>query len=584
MKKIIKRDINEAQLASLHTFPPILQRIYAARGIQSPQDLERGLEALLPYHSLKDIDKAVEFLADTLKKQKRICIVGDFDADGATSTTVAVTALKLLGAKHVEYLVPNRFEYGYGLTPEIVAVAHKQKQPEVIITVDNGISSVEGVLAANALGIDVVITDHHLPAPQLPAAIAIVNPNQVGDEFPSKNLAGVGVIFYVMLALRRNLLDQNWFKQENIAEPNMAQLLDLVALGTVADVVPLDKNNRILVHQGLRRIQAGKTRPGLSALLNIAKRQPESLTSTDLAFAIAPRLNAAGRLVDMSLGIECLLTEDPNAATNMAKQLDALNQERKQLETQMQQEALWEVERLQLAQTQDADSTKQLPAALCLYDPDWHQGIIGILAGRIKDKYHRPVIAFAKVSETELKGSARSIEGLHMRDLLDLVATKHPGLISKFGGHAMAAGLTIQLNALADFTKAFIIEAILLTDEDLLAAKLLTDGTLAHSDYSIEIATLLKESGPWGQHFPEPLFEGIFDVHFQRILGKNHVKFVLGLPQTPMQLEAIAFNVDEAILANKDCKKIHAAYNLDINNYQDRYSLQLMIKHFNFCN
>lgn len=578
MKKIIKRHINDEHLSSLHTLPPILQRIYAARGINSPQDLERSLESLLAYHSLKDIEKAVEFLAHTLKQQKRICVVGDFDADGATSTAVAVNALKLFGAQQVEYLVPNRFDYGYGLTPEIVAVAKEQKQPDVIITVDNGISSVEGVLAANALGIKVLITDHHLPAAQLPDAVAIVNPNQLGDEFPSKNLAGVGVIFYVMLALRRHLLDHNWFAQQKIAEPNMAQLLDLVALGTIADVVPLDKNNRILVHQGLKRIRAGKTRPGIQALLNVAKRQQENITATDLAFAIAPRLNAAGRLVDMSLGIACLLTEDPNAAAAMAKQLDALNQERKQLEEQMQQEAHWEVERLQLSQT--SAEHKQLPAALCLYDPDWHQGIIGILAGRVKDKYHRPVIAFAKVSDTELKGSARSIEGLHMRDLLEAIATKNPGLISKFGGHAMAAGLTIKIEAFADFLKAFVAEAALQTNEDLLAAKLLTDGALSHGDYSVETAHLLKESGPWGQHFPEPLFEEIFDVHYQRPIGKNHLKFILGLPNTPLQLEAIAFNVDEALLTNKDCKKIHAAYNLDINNYQDRYSLQLLIKHF----
>lgn len=574
VKKVIKRTYNEDHLTSLQNFPPILQRIYAARGIENETDLARGLDALLPYHTLKNIGKAAEFLAIALKQQKRFCVVGDFDADGATSTAVAVSALKLFGAKYVEYLVPNRFEYGYGLTPEIVTVAKETKQPDIIITVDNGISSIEGVDAANAYGIEVLITDHHLPGPQLPAAVAIVNPNQVGDEFPSKNLAGVGVIFYVMLALRRQLLDQGWFLAQGIPESNMAQLLDLVALGTVADVVPLDKNNRILVYQGLRRIQAGMMRPGIKALLDVAKRRGEMLNATDLAFAIAPRLNAAGRLVDMSLGIACLLTDDTKTAVEMAQQLDALNQERKQIETQMQQEALWEIERLQF---------EQLPAALCLYDADWHQGIIGILAGRMKEKYHRPTIVFAKVSDTELKGSARSIEGLHMRDLLEAIATKNPGLIAKFGGHAMAAGLTISLDKLAEFSKALIKEATLQCNESLLAEKLLTDGELAPSDYSVEIATLLKESGPWGQHFPEPLFDGIFDVHQQRVLGNKHVKFLLGLPHTPLQLEAIAFNVAETDFPTKECKKIRAAYHLDINDYKDRRTVQLIIRHFELC-
>lgn len=572
MKKIIRRNQRGLALDALVSFPPLLQRIYATRGVQELADLDRNLDALLPYHQLKDIDKAVKFLADALQQQKKCLIVGDFDADGATSTAVAVSALRLLGMRHVDYLVPNRFEYGYGLTPEIVAVAFDKKQPDIIITVDNGISSIEGVLAAHDLGVEVLITDHHLPGQQLPAAAAIVNPNQPGDLFPSKNLAGVGVIFYVMLALRRYLSSQQWFSEQKIAEPNLAQLLDLVALGTVADVVPLDKNNRILVYQGLRRIQMEKTRPGILALLAVAKRRCETLTASDLGYAIAPRLNAAGRLVDMSLGIECLLCTEAASATEMAKQLDNLNQERQTIEAQMQQQALFEIERLQFSQ-------QSLPEALCLYDPDWHQGIIGILAGRVKDKYHRPTLAFAKVNDHELKGSARSIEGLHLRDLLEAIATKHPGLIEKFGGHAMAAGLTLKIEALPAFAKALVAETRVRATEEMMAAKLLSDGELEQGDFSIAVAHLLKEAGPWGQQFPEPLFDGIFDIFHQRLLGQKHLKLVLGVPQTPLQIEAIAFNVDNSIWPNYGCQKLRAAYRLDINEYQGNRSVQLVLQH-----
>ncbi|GAB4223374.1 MAG: single-stranded-DNA-specific exonuclease RecJ [Gammaproteobacteria bacterium] len=556
--------------------PPLLQRIYSARGIHAPAQLDYQLKQLLPFTTLKNIDAACELLHHALNQQQRIIIIGDFDADGATSTTLAVTALRALGAKHVTYLVPNRFEYGYGLTPEIVAVAQRW-QPDLIITVDNGIASHEGVAAAIQAGIQVLITDHHLPAATLPVGAVIVNPNQPDDAFASKNLAGVGVIFYVMLALRSYLRDCHWFSEQKIAEPNMAQFLDLVALGTVADVVPLDHNNRVLVQQGLQRIRASQVRPGIQALLEIAKRDVSQLVASDLGFAIGPRLNAAGRLDDMSLGIECLLSEDINRAGELAAQLDELNRERKQIETSMQQEAFTILNKMKFAGEQ------QLPLGLSLYDPTWHQGVIGILASRVKDKFHRPVIAFANASETEIKGSARSIQGVHIRDVLDTVATQHPGLITKFGGHAMAAGLSLPVTHLADFSRAFADEVAKHVDATQLQRKILSDGELSYEELHLDIALLLREHSPWGQGFPEPLFDGVFTVVEQRLLGQNHLKMTLQLAEYARLFDAIAFNINPDVWPNHRCNKVHIAYRLDVNAYQGLLRLQLLVEHLQAC-
>ena len=488
MKKVIVRRsaMTQDELEGIH---PLLKRIYGLRGIKSRNEIEHDLINLTPFSQLLQIDAAVACLFEALQQQQNILIIGDFDADGATSSALAVSALRSFGAKNVSYLVPNRFEYGYGLTPEIVLVA-AQRQPHLIITVDNGISSCAGVAKANELGIKVLITDHHLPGNELPAAAAIVNPNQPGDLFPSKNLAGVGVIFYVMLALRSHLRANHWFAQQNIPEPNMGQFLDLVALGTVADVVVLDKNNRIFVQQGLQRIRAGKARLGIQALLEIAGRKQNNLTASDLGFAIAPRLNAAGRLDDMSLGIECLLCNDANLAREMAVQLDVLNRERQAIEADMQQQAQQALSRLHFDNT--------MAMGLCLFDAAWHQGVIGILASRIKDQFNRPVIAFAAIDNNEIKGSARSVSGIHIRDVLDAVATRHPGLITKFGGHAMAAGLSLPRDNFLTFSRAFDAEVQRLLNPDDLQGKIYSDGELAAEDFNLTTAGLLRDAGPVG--------------------------------------------------------------------------------------
>lgn len=573
-KRIIRRALDESLLPQLTDTHPVLRRVYVARGIKSAIDLEHELSALHPFQSLMDIDKAVDYLAVALQAQKRIAIIGDFDADGATSCALAVSALRLFGAKHVTYLVPNRFEYGYGLTPEIVELA-AQWQPDVLITVDNGITSCAGVATANAMGMSVLITDHHLPGSELPQALAIVNPNQVGDQFPSKNLAGVGVIFYVMLALRRYLCEQDWFAQHSIPIPNMAQLLDLVAVGTVADVVPLDKNNRILVAQGLRRIRAGKCRPGISALLAIAKREQHMVTATDLGFAVAPRLNAAGRLQDMSLGIECLLSDDNTAVQTMASQLNDLNVQRRAIEADMQMQANAALRAIHIDQLP--------PTAICLYQEDWHQGVIGILAGRLKDQLHRPVIIFAKVSEHELKGSGRSIAGVNMRDMLAAVATAHPDLIVTFGGHAMAAGLTIKIDNFTRFSKAFTAQIARTINTEQLLAQVLTDGQLTQDDFKLTLAEMIRDAGPWGQHFPEPVFEGQFAIVDQKIVAEKHLKLQLALPASSQPISAIAFNINAEQWPNYACTALKAVYRLGVNHYRGTSSLQLVLEYFEPC-
>jgi single-stranded-DNA-specific exonuclease len=555
--------------ADFDSLAPILQRILAARGMTALAGFDRRLPALLPYHSLLNIDKAVQRLEQALRGDERILVVGDFDADGATSTALAISALRAMGAKHIEFLVPNRFEFGYGLTPAIVDLANKWR-PHLIITVDNGISSVEGVDTANAAGIDVLVTDHHLPAEVLPNAVAIVNPNQCGDSFPSKSMAGVGVIFYVMLALRRHLTDCAWFQEQGITPPNMAHFLDLVALGTVADVVPLDQNNRILVYQGLMRIRQGLCRQGIKALVEVAGRQCESLREMDLGFSIAPRLNAAGRLDDMSLGIECLLCEESEKARQWAQELDALNVERRTIENEMKAQALHVLQQLNLDKT-----SQKMPAALCLMDESWHQGVIGILAGRLKERYHRPTIIFAKVSESELKGSARSVAGLNIRDVLAAMDKDYPGLILKFGGHAMAAGLSLMPETFAAFQQALLQEVSKHPLEG--EGEIWSDGALLSSEINLETATLLHEAGPWGQQFPEPVFDNRFEILEQRIVGQQHLKLTLAHEQRGEPIDAIAFNIDLKAWPNHRARHLHAAYKLDVNEYRGRKKVQLLI-------
>ncbi len=573
-KKIIRRRASSEKNNFDTGLSPLLQRVYAVRGVVDSKQLDYSLSKLHSFSALKGIGAAVKLLTQALTEQQHIMIVADFDADGATSCTVAMRALRMMGAGKVSYLVPNRFEYGYGLTPEIVALA-KEQQPDLIVTVDNGISSIDGVCAAKELGIKVLVTDHHLPGEVLPDADAIVNPNQPGDEFPSKNLAGVGVIFYVMLALRAHLRESSWFEQAGIVEPNLASLLDIVALGTVADVVPLDHNNRILVSQGLARIRRGACCAGISALLNIGKRNPVNVVASDLGFAVGPRLNAAGRLEDMSLGIECLLADNPDVAMLLAQRLDELNRERREIEGEMQAQALECLANIKL-DIDDASAS----VGLCLFDESWHQGVVGIVASRIKDRYHRPVIAFALANsdidstDAEIKGSARSIKGIHMRDVLDAVAAKYPGLLTKFGGHAMAAGMTLKASDFKAFEAAFNQVLRCCVDDEILQDVIHSDGELEQDEFSLELAEALRAGGPWGQAFPEPVFDGDFDVVQQRIVGEKHLKLVLRPVGSGNTVDAIAFNHSD--MAGD---QLHAAFRLDVNEYMGRKTVQLMVEH-----
>ncbi|WP_331345597.1 single-stranded-DNA-specific exonuclease RecJ [Cellvibrio sp. UBA7661] len=570
-KTILRREL-PALVQFDRPLHPLLQRIYSARGVQHGRELEYQLAHLAKPH-FKGLPEAVSLLADAVVAQAKIMIVGDFDADGATSSALAVLALRAMGLSSVDFLVPNRFEYGYGLTPEIVAVAAAQ-QPDIIVTVDNGISSIEGVNAARELGIAVVVTDHHLPGAELPDADAIVNPNQPGCEFPSKNLAGVGVIFYVMNALRAELRQIGWFEENGIPEPNMASFLDLVALGTVADVVPLDHNNRILVAQGLERIRAGRCRPGIKAMLEVAGKQTHKLVASDFGFALGPRLNAAGRLDDMSLGIQCLLCESENLAREMAAQLDELNRDRKAIETGMQQEAMTMLQKIL-----EADE-ESLPWGVCLFDETWHQGVIGILASRIKDKYHRPTIVFADVGDGEIKGSARSVTGFHIRDALDAIAARHPRLLQKFGGHAMAAGMSLRRDNFAAFAQAFDEEVRRQLTATDLQAVVVSDGELATQELSLQLAAHLRDAGPWGQHFPEPLFDGEFFLLQQRKVGEKHLKMTLAMDAKGQQLvDAIAFNIDTGIWPNPNIQRVRVAYKLDINEFRGNTNLQLLVEY-----
>lgn len=557
----------------------LLKRVYANRKIVSDAELDYSISNLLPYKKLKGINEAAGLIVEAIQNNEKIIIVGDFDVDGATSTTLAVKALRQMGAEQVNFLVPNRFEFGYGLTPEIVEVAAEKFSPDLIITVDNGISSIEGVKAAKSKNMKVVVTDHHLPAATSPVADAIVNPNQQGDEFPSKMLAGVGVIFYVMLAVRSLLREKNWFKQKNIPEFNLAELLDLVALGTVADVVPLDYNNRILISQGLARIRSGRVCAGIKALVEVAGRETERLIASDFGFAIAPRLNAAGRLEDMSLGINCLLSDNETEAKAIAQQLDEINYARRDIEADMKQQALAILDAMPL---QD----NNLPFGLCLFDKGFHEGVVGIIASRIKDQWHRPVIVFAKAEGGQLKGSGRSIKGLHIRDALDSVASKHPQLITKFGGHAMAAGLSIAESDYDLFAKAFDDEVRLHLNDDDLHGVILSDGELCASDFSMATAEELRFAGPWGQTFPEPVFDGVFTVKSRRIVGEKHLKMSLQPENSTIEIDAIAFNTtdkDWGADTASQAQKVEVAYRLDVNVFRGNKSLQLMVEHIAPC-
>ncbi|MBI4808053.1 MAG: single-stranded-DNA-specific exonuclease RecJ [Nitrosomonadales bacterium] len=560
MSKITRRPFpaETAEKLAGSGIPPLLARIYAARGIAEAVQLDTDIKRLLPFAQLKSAGQMAGLLADAIAENKKILIVADYDADGATACAVAMRGLSALGAK-VDFIVPNRFEYGYGLTPEIVRLA-KESAPDILLTVDNGIASVDGVAEAHRLGMQVLVTDHHLPGDTLPEAECIVNPNQPGCTFPSKNLAGVGVMFYVLMALRAEMRERGAYADK--PEPNLGSLLDLVALGTVADVVRLDDNNRILVQQGLQRIRAGRSCAGIQALLRIARRQAAQASSYELGFIVGPRLNAAGRLEDMGLGIRCLLTDDAAEAGEIAAKLDSLNHERRSIEADMQDSAL---ATLHAFDPEDSFS-------LSLFNEDWHQGVIGILASRLKDKFHRPVIAFARSQTGELKGSGRSIAGLHLRDALDLVSKRQPHLILKFGGHAMAAGLSIREEHLNDFRQAFESIARELLDAEALVKTISTDGSLDAQEFTLSIARDLQRQ-VWGQGFPEPMFEGEFRVQSQRIVGEKHLKLKLSSPAG--SYDAIRF-----FHADPAPETVRAVYSLSVNEYNGNETLQLIVRHW----
>ena len=546
---------------------PVLERVYAARGVRSAVELDTSLERLLPVGTLEGIPAAVELLL--AHRSGRVLVVGDFDADGATSCALVVRALRGCGFAAVDFLVPNRFEFGYGLTPEIVALA-AARAPSLIMTVDNGISSIAGLSAARTRGIDVLITDHHLPGSRLPDANVIVNPNLAASRFGSRALAGVGVAFYVMAAVRR-ALDRAGLCG---ATAGVAELLDLVALGTVADVVPLDANNRVLVAQGLKRIRAGRCVPGIRALLALAGRTAADLTAADLAFGVAPRLNAAGRIDDMTIGIQCLLADDDASAQRLAVRLDALNEERRAIEARMQQEALGAVRHL----GEPAGPVQR--SGVCLFDESWHQGVVGLVASRVKERVRRPVIAFASADATTLRGSARSTTGIHIRDVLDSIAARHPGLIDRFGGHAMAAGLTLERAKLDEFARAFDEEVARCPAGAIAASAIETDGELAVTEIALATAEALRAGGPWGQAFPEPSFDGLFNVRSARVIAERHVKMWVEVPRSGRSFDAIAFNhLADSGPFEPPVGPMQLVYRLEVNEYQGERRLQLLVDH-----
>ena len=571
-KNIVRHATKSHVIDGLH---PVLSRILVTRNVKSREEIDHGLTGLLSPDRLSGIEDAVALLAEALAAEASVLFVGDFDADGATSCALGVLALRGFGASQVDYIVPNRFEFGYGLSPEIVGVA-ASRQPDLIVTVDNGISSYDGVAVARELGISVLVTDHHLPGDRLPPADAIVNPNVNGDGFPSKNLAGVGVIFYVMMALRQRLRATGWFTETGIPEPNLAELLDLVAVGTVADVVPLDRNNRILVAQGLARINAGRCRPGIRAILDVAGRTGRTVTAADLGYVVGPRLNAAGRLDDMSGGIECLLAKDSELACQLAGRLHALNAERREIQANMEDQAVAVVDRLMV-------DTASAPAGLCLFQEEWHQGLVGLIAARMRERTNRPVVAFAPVDDEELKASARSVPGLHIRDLLDSIATRHPDLLLKFGGHAMAAGLSLKRSRFGDFSSVFADAVAAVIGEPRAVESIYSDGSLDENDLDVGFADLLRQATPWGQGFPEPVFDDEFDILEYRVIGDSHIKFRVRRVNGSRVLEAIAFRYldDHADVPN--LTRARMAFRLEVNEYQGRRTPQLVIEHMEPC-
>lgn len=554
--------------ADLH---PVIRRVLLARGVNEPSALALDLAKMQHPDRLGGIGSAAERLADAVLEDRSILIVGDFDADGATGTALAILSLRAMGARRIGFRVPNRFEFGYGLTVPLVETL-RDEPPDLLVTVDSGINCVDGVARARELGCCVIVTDHHLPGKVLPPAHAIVNPNQPGDAFPSKALAGVGVMFYLLSVVRRLLRERGWFGPAR-REPNLASFLDLVALGTVADLVPLDHNNRILVRQGLERIRRGQARPGLMALLRLGKRDYRYVTAADLGFAVGPRLNAAGRLEDMGAGIQCLLSDDPAHAMQLAEELDELNRQRRGMQERMQEEAVQQAKNL-VQQFEQG----QTPPALCLYDDNWHQGIVGLVASRVKDALHRPVVAFAPESEGAalLKGSARSVKGLHIRDALALVDARHPHMMKAFGGHAMAAGLSLERAGLEPFRDAFSNAVVEILDGEELSREILTDGELAANELGLETALAIEQYGPWGQRFPEPLFEGVFDVIDRRVVGGSHLKMIVRGRRGGQELDAIAFNRLPGDLPRSG--GVHMLYRLAVNRWRGQQSCQLMVE------
>ena len=568
-------DIHRREIVSEPDLPeamhPVLKRVYAARNIHSASDLDYSLTKLLSYTLLGNIDSAAQLLKQAIIDQRKVLIVADYDADGATACALAIRGLRMMGLDKVDFIVPDRFVHGYGLSTDIVELA-LELNPDILVTVDNGISSLDGVALARAKGIDVLITDHHLPGEVLPDANVIVNPNLRDDPFPSKATSGVGVMFYVLAALRGVLREEHWFQQQGLDEPRLDRLLDLVALGTVADVVPLDFNNRIFVAQGLERIRRGICAPGIKSLLTISKRAPEKIVSSDLGFALGPRLNAAGRLTDMRLGIECLICDDHGESMRMASQLDQINKERREIQADMEVDALKAIDHL------DLDDSVSLPNGLCLFHEQWHQGVVGIVASKIKERINRPVIAFARENTDLLKGSARSISNVHIRDALEAIATANPDLIEKYGGHAMAAGLSLKQSNYERFCACFEIEIAKRISASGIARHLLSDGGLQESELSLSLAETIKQSGPWGQGFPEPQFEGRFKILSSRVLGEKHLKMELGLSDSKIRVEAIAFNYTDEDWPN-NIEEIEVLYRLDVNDFRGSQSLQLILEH-----
>lgn len=565
---IQRRCIEEPPSSELTHLPDELKRVLWARGVVDDEAIDYSIKHIPRPDGMLGLDKAVSRLVTALKNQEKIIVVGDFDADGATSTAVAVRVLRSIGGKNIDFCVPNRFTCGYGLTPKIVSLI-KDDNPDLIVTVDNGIASIDGVAAANELGIDVIVTDHHLPGDELPAACAIVNPNQEGDHFTSRCLAGVGVIFYVMSALRAALKKEDWFTKQGIEEPNLAHVLDIVAVGSVADVVPLDRTNRLLIEAGLRRIRAGLACVGINALLSLGKKDVDRIVAQDLGFQVGPRLNAAGRLDDMRVGIQLLITDDPDEAQELTEKLDNLNKERKGIETDMAQRAMVIVDEMMF---DDA-----LPRGLCLYDPSWHQGVVGLVASRVKEVLHRPVIAFAQDDDGSLKGSARSVPGVHIRDVLSVVALRRPDILSQFGGHAMAAGMRLKAEHFDEFAEEFA-KAVsdVLAEEDCHGV-ILTDGPLPESCMTLSFAEQVRALGPWGQSFPEPVFEAEFVLIESRWVAGCHLKMVLQPIGSKRFIHAIWFRADWPYEYTSQSSLVTVAFRVDENCYRSRRSLQLIV-------